>query len=332
MRGLASDLAGQATGRLKLGRRPSLATDGRILRGDTPLKVNVRTRGQGKEYVNERRLEIHPLALAIPPMTIPEQKAMRKDIEDHGVKVPVVLYPDPSDLTTKGKPKHKVLDGRHRAYFASVTGQPIELTEFDGTEAEARAYVYSLNAMRRHLTVAQRTQLAIEMFEPEAKKEALRTKSSAISASNRTRSNVGQLANIGNGRKAPESVSKRIADRAGPGVSERSVQRMRAAGINASARSRVPETVAAIESGKITSAKGAADAAARELNRPGPKLDPMESVTEAAGAVRNKVANLLRVLELNGLPGQRGPRENIDILLEARTGIDNAITELQRRS
>ena len=53
------------------------------MRGDTsPLEVKVRTRSHGKEFIKKRKFEMHPLALAIPPMTVDEQQVIRASIEE----------------------------------------------------------------------------------------------------------------------------------------------------------------------------------------------------------------------------------------------------------
>ena len=72
-------------------------------------------------------------------MTPAEQEQVRADIAEHGVRQPLMLYPDEADKTARGKPKLKVLDGRHRLQFASSLGKPVRVEVFEGTEQEARA-------------------------------------------------------------------------------------------------------------------------------------------------------------------------------------------------
>jgi len=49
----------------------------------------------------------------------------------------------------------QVLDGRNRLAVASVLAMPVTLKEFGGTADQARAFVWSANAARRHLTIPQ---------------------------------------------------------------------------------------------------------------------------------------------------------------------------------
>jgi hypothetical protein len=110
--------------------------------------------------ITEQKFELHPLALAIPPMTAIEREALRASIERDGVKVPIVVY------------QNKILDGRNRGYFASVFKKPVRIDEFKGTEIEARRLVWLLNLARRHLTSAQRYLVADNLFGEQAEKEA----------------------------------------------------------------------------------------------------------------------------------------------------------------
>jgi hypothetical protein len=74
--------------------------------------------------IMRRAVQVHPLALAMPPMT--EAESLRASIEKDGVKVPLLLY------------QNKILDGRNRGYFASVLNKPVKIEEFEGTEDEAK--------------------------------------------------------------------------------------------------------------------------------------------------------------------------------------------------
>jgi hypothetical protein len=230
---------------------------GLLLQGHSaPLKVNVRTQSGGRTYIRARELEIHPLALAIPPMSAAEQTLVLNDIETNGVKVPVVLYPDPDDPTARGKPKLKVLDGRHRTYFASVTGQPIVLEEFEGTEEEARQHVISLNLNRRQLTRQQRA-LAIErLYGRQAREQAAqdRTRKPAESV-------PGSLPEQ-NGRTRGQEAHERAWAMAGGKASGVSKDDVKAAALIAQA----PETAAKVDAGEVRSTAEAVRAAKAELN------------------------------------------------------------------
>lgn len=99
----------------------------------------------------KRELSVHPLARMIPLISLGDLDRLFDDIKDHGVNEPLVLF------------ENQVLDGRNRLAVAAVIGAPVQLTEFDGSEADARDFVWSANAARRHLTVPQ-IALAAERF------------------------------------------------------------------------------------------------------------------------------------------------------------------------
>jgi len=132
---------------------PSQFEDGRI----HPFELQVIGARGG---ITQQKFELHPLALAIPPMTEAERETLRTSIERDGVKVPIVVY------------QKKILDGRNRGYFASVLKKPVHIEEFKGTEEEARRHVSILNLHRRHLQPAQRYLVAYNLFGEQAMKEA----------------------------------------------------------------------------------------------------------------------------------------------------------------
>ena len=98
-----------------------------------------------------RELAVHPLALLIPGMTDDDEQRLRDDVKVHGVLEPLVIFED------------KVLDGRHRLRIAAAEGALVRLEQFAGTPADARAFVWSANVSRRHLSQAQLA-LAAERF------------------------------------------------------------------------------------------------------------------------------------------------------------------------
>ena len=90
-----------------------------------------------------RALAVHPLARLIPLITTADLDRLTDDITAHGVNEPIVLFGG------------QVLDGRNRLAVCSVTGTPVPVRDFDGDETAARAYVWSANAARRHLSTPQ---------------------------------------------------------------------------------------------------------------------------------------------------------------------------------
>jgi phage N-6-adenine-methyltransferase len=101
--------------------------------------------------------EIHPYAELFPQMTPDEWETFVADIEENGVRVPVVLY------------HGKILDGRHRQQaieeLRDSKGVSIDFNTmvFLGTDADALRYVYSANLHRRHLTTGQRACVGVEI-------------------------------------------------------------------------------------------------------------------------------------------------------------------------
>ncbi len=91
-------------------------------------------------------IEIHPFANLLPEASAEEYKLLEEDILRNGIQVPLVGY------------QGKCLDGRNRLRVA-VAHPPTSVTMIDGdfnSDDEARAYVFSMNVARRHLTASQK--------------------------------------------------------------------------------------------------------------------------------------------------------------------------------
>lgn len=101
-----------------------------------------------KPYV---RREIYPLAKGIfPPITGEEYETLKKDIEAHGVRHPIVLYQD------------KILDGCNRDKVCrelNIDPPTINLP----ADADPIDFVVSANINRRHLTGSQRGMIAANL-------------------------------------------------------------------------------------------------------------------------------------------------------------------------
>lgn len=85
----------------------------------------------------------HPLAEEFPLLADHELARLERGMEEHGFdpRFPIVLYGG------------KVLDGRNRYLAACRAGVKPAYVEFQGTEAEAAAFVQLANEDRRHLAV-----------------------------------------------------------------------------------------------------------------------------------------------------------------------------------
>lgn len=80
-------------------------------------------------------------------MSTDEYSALMNDIRANGVRVAITLY------------KGKILDGRHRAQACNTLRIRPPCVEFIGNDDEAKAFVLSINAHRRHLSMKQRRDL-----------------------------------------------------------------------------------------------------------------------------------------------------------------------------
>lgn len=105
-----------------------------------PVPVTIRW-FDGSEDKTE--LDIHEFSKLIPIIVAGDLDRLIDDIEANGVLEPLVTY------------QGQVLDGRNRLAVASVLEVPVQVKEFEGDEAAAKAYVWSTNAARRHLSVPQ---------------------------------------------------------------------------------------------------------------------------------------------------------------------------------
>jgi hypothetical protein len=98
-------------------------------------------------------LAFHPLADLFPLIDGDEFDRLVDDIRDNGQREPIVLF------------EGKILDGRNRYRACLEAGAIPETRPFDpDMEGSAEAYVLSVNAHRRHLTLEQKRGLIIELL------------------------------------------------------------------------------------------------------------------------------------------------------------------------
>jgi hypothetical protein len=91
----------------------------------------------------------HPFADEYPAMTSVEYDALVRDIKLNGLRFPIIAY------------EGQILDGRHRYRACSDLGIAPRVEMFSGDEKAARKAVESLNLHRRHMTIAQRKEIAM---------------------------------------------------------------------------------------------------------------------------------------------------------------------------
>ena len=93
----------------------------------------------------DEQFEVHEYAALVPLANAVEQDALTKDIKNHGLREPIVLW------------RGKVVDGRCRLKACKTVGERIRIKELDDelTDVEVKAFVKSVNT-RRNLTVTQK--------------------------------------------------------------------------------------------------------------------------------------------------------------------------------
>jgi len=98
-------------------------------------------------FVIQDDLEIHPVALIMPPMNDEEFRMFKEDISGNGLIEPIVLF------------QGKVLDGRNRYNACRELGIEVFARTWEGG-MDPVEYVVSKNIHRRQLTPAQRATAA----------------------------------------------------------------------------------------------------------------------------------------------------------------------------
>ena len=97
-------------------------------------------------------MKIHPYANLFPMCSDEEVQELADDIAKHGLRQPIVIDED-----------EMILDGRNRAAACVIAGLKPVYEPFVGTDAQKLAYVCSVNIHRRHLTTAQRAEIAAQI-------------------------------------------------------------------------------------------------------------------------------------------------------------------------
>ena len=100
--------------------------------------------------------EIHELANLLPRMSDNEFATFKADIAKSGIKEAIWLF------------EGKIIDGRHRYRAGRETGYKFSAKDFrvfEGKYAEAEAFVFSTNFLRRHLSNAQKQSIIKTMIE-----------------------------------------------------------------------------------------------------------------------------------------------------------------------
>jgi ParB-like nuclease domain len=105
--------------------------------------------------VDYENLTAHELADLLPMIDGVNFENLKADIAKNGIIEPILIF------------EGRILDGRNRYRAAKALGQlmPEDFTTFEGTYAEAEAYVFSTNFLRRQMTNAQKQEVIRKMIE-----------------------------------------------------------------------------------------------------------------------------------------------------------------------
>jgi hypothetical protein len=100
-------------------------------------------------------LTAHELANLLPMIDDVNFANLRADIEKNGILEPILIF------------EGKILDGRNRYRAAKAVGRLSsgKFKVFEGSYAEAEAYVFSTNFLRRQMTNAQKAEVIRKMIE-----------------------------------------------------------------------------------------------------------------------------------------------------------------------
>lgn len=93
------------------------------------------------------KLEPHHFSQMFPPISGEDFTRLAHDIKTNGMHQPIVRY------------QGKILDGNNRYRACDLAKIEPTFADFDGTDAQAQAYVISANIHRRHLTAEKKREL-----------------------------------------------------------------------------------------------------------------------------------------------------------------------------
>ena len=116
--------------------------------------------------VGEEPLKPHPVADAFPVLEGIELQQLTDDIRAHGLLEPIVVH------------EGMILDGRNRQHACELAGVEPRYEEWVSNGRTPLEFVVAKNLHRRHLTVAQRAVIALQLlpeFERDAKARRIET-------------------------------------------------------------------------------------------------------------------------------------------------------------
>jgi len=227
-------------------------------------------------------LEQHPIGQILPSMSAEERSSLRNDIVVNGLRIPIVRY------------EGKILDGWHRYELCVEENIEPQFEEYTGDDPFG--LVRSLNLSRRHLTLAQKKEVAKHIFEREpARSDNSIAKEVGLSHHTvaRVREEVGDESNWQNANKEDVGASNgenphKDADRDGGGRGRPAPERVESTGRRARGR-------------KPASAKEKREKAAGKAKET--KLKPLTSARDdaidaAAAVIRDNIHRLQDIVQI----------------------------------
>jgi N6-adenosine-specific RNA methylase IME4 len=134
-------------------------------------------------------LKFHPITDIIPEVAGKELADLISDIKEHGQVVPIL------------KKGAMIIDGRARLRACRAAGFVPKYQEWDG-QGSIIERVFSLNVMRRHLTLSQRAALAVDM-QPMLEAAAAERKKAT-----QAKRGTGKVGSVGTKLSPPESKGR----------------------------------------------------------------------------------------------------------------------------
>lgn len=176
-------------------------------------------------------MPIFPFANAFPWLSEDEEKELAQDLEVNGQVNPIILF------------NGMILDGRNRLKALQRTNlTEAEVDYFEGTEFQAVERVRTLNILRRHLTVGQRSAAAYEYLPYEEAEAKVRQEATLAKPGEKIGSNVvpNPAPPTERGGKARDLVADKF------NLSGQRIQEFKKVALNA------PDLAAEIKAGEIS--------------------------------------------------------------------------------
>jgi len=141
--------------------------------------------------------EFHEIASLFPLMFGEEFAPFKKDIEENGLLVPIILY------------KGKILDGRNRYNACKELGIETKFEEYKGDKPVE--YILSKNLFRRHLTTYQRIEVGfkIEPIWGEKAKKQMGTRTDLYQNSDKSLESINTLEEVSKALKISSDTYSR---------------------------------------------------------------------------------------------------------------------------